>query len=87
MNIIKFVLCIRMLQSPQMLFSLDLFKCELQITAFFFTGGNGANQVGGSRDSNRIQRFAWCLRMTIKLVYHPLQCCFNIDINSLSLWE
>ena len=57
MNIIKFVFCIRMLQSPQMLFSLDLFKCELQITAFFFTGGNGANQVGGSRDSNRIQRF------------------------------
>ena len=50
MNIIKFFLCIRMLQSPQMLFSLDLFKCELQITAFFFTGGNGANQVGRSRD-------------------------------------
>ena len=30
---------------------------------------------------------AWCLWMMIILVYHPLQCCFKIIINSLSLWE
>ena len=42
---------------PRMLFSLDLLKCEQQVTASFFTGGNRANQVGGSGDSYRIQRF------------------------------
>ena len=29
---------------------------------------------------------AWCLWMIIP-VYHPLQCCFKLNINGMSLWE
>lgn len=50
-------------ECPRMLFSLDLLTCEQQVTAFFFTGGNRTNQVGGSGDSYRIQRFGdWKVR-------------------------
>ena len=48
---------------PQMLFSFDLLTCVQQVTAFFFTGGSRASHMGGSGDSNRIQRFGdWKVR-------------------------